>query len=240
MTPIPIPVVWTQYTATASGRVLKLVPCEHCSTEYVYVLEREGEGTGNSVYLLNESGAQAHAVSAAEDTLRQYLENDFDPVPCPVCGHYQRYMFPKLYRGSPSIQLAQLVVVVLGCVGIVGALYWTVTYVQQEGDRALARMVANWSLFAALGLIGVGLGALERARAHRFDPNLEDPQVRTLKARLRAVTRVEFEAAQQRERETRDQFIEHLRQQGQQERAGRDQAHPPPDSAWVCQSAPVG
>src|SRR5688572_14901653 len=112
---IPIPVVWTQYTATASGRVLKLVPCEHCSTEYVYVLEGEGEVPGNSVSLLNGGGANPHAVSAAEDALRQYLENDFDPVPCSVCGHCQRYMFPKLYGGSPSIQFARLVVVVLGC-----------------------------------------------------------------------------------------------------------------------------
>jgi hypothetical protein len=225
-----IPVVWTQYTATASGRVLKLVPCEHCSTEYVYVLEREGEGAGTSLYWLNEDGAQANAASAAEDTLRQYLENDFDPVPCPVCGHYQRYMFPKLYGGSPLIQLARLAVVVLGCVGALGALYWTATYVQHPGDRALERMVANWSLLAVVGLIGVGLGALERARARRFDPNSEDQQARIEKGRLRAVTRAEFEAAEQRERETRDQFIEYLRQKGQQERAKSAQDHPPPDS----------
>lgn len=228
---IPIPVVWTQYTATASGRVLKLVPCEHCSTEYVYVLEREGEGTGNSVYLLNEDGAQTHAVSAAEDTLRQYLENDFDPVPCPACGHYQKFMFPKLYSGSPLIQFAQLVVVMLGCVGILGALYWTAIYLLQSGDRALARMVAYWALLAGLGLIGVGLRALERAKARRFDPNLEDQQTRIEKGRLRAITRAEFEAAQQRERDTRDQFIEYLRQKGQRERETSDQTHPPPDSA---------
>src|SRR5438477_366098 len=56
---IPIPVVWTHYTATVRGRVLKLVPCENCSTEYVYALEREGEGAGTSLYLLNEEGRDA-------------------------------------------------------------------------------------------------------------------------------------------------------------------------------------
>jgi hypothetical protein len=227
---IPIPVVWTNYTATASGRVVKLVPCEHCSTEYVYVLERQGEGAGTSFYLMNEGGAQVHAADAAQDTLRQYLENDFDPVPCPVCGHSQRYMFPKLYTGSPSIQLARLAVLVLGCVAALGALYWTITYAERAGERTLARMVANWSLLGTLGLIGVGLGAVERAKARRFDPNLEDQQARIEKGRVRAITRAEFEAAQQREREARDQFIEYLRQKAQQDKAKSEDGHPRPDS----------
>src|SRR5207248_7427585 len=93
---IPVPVFWMQYTATAQGRRLKFVPCENCSTEYVYVLERQAVGTGTSVYMLNSEGAASHAVAAAGDTLDSILENDFDPVPCPCCGHYQRHMFPKL------------------------------------------------------------------------------------------------------------------------------------------------
>src|SRR5262249_57077709 len=93
---IPVVVFWTKYTATLHGQTLKLVPCENCSTEYVYVLEREGSGYGTSLYMLNDEGALGHAKSAAEDTLQSYLENDFDPVPCPTCGHYQRYMFPKM------------------------------------------------------------------------------------------------------------------------------------------------
>ena len=47
---IPIVVFWTKYTAILHGRVVKLVPCENCSTEYVYVLERESAGVGTSVY----------------------------------------------------------------------------------------------------------------------------------------------------------------------------------------------
>jgi hypothetical protein len=141
---IPVPVVWTKYTATLRGRVLKLVPCENCSTEYVYVLERKGEGVGTSVYLLNEAEAQGHAVAAAEDTLREYLENDFDPVPCPVCGHYQRYMFPKLYEPAPWLAVARLAVLAAGSLGAVGALYWSLTYLQRPSDHALGRMAAAW------------------------------------------------------------------------------------------------
>lgn len=46
---IPVVVFRTKHTATVGGRVLKLVPCENYSTEYVYVLEREGLGVGISV-----------------------------------------------------------------------------------------------------------------------------------------------------------------------------------------------
>ncbi len=198
---IPIPVIWTKYTATLRGRVLKLVPCENCSTEYVYVLEREGQGVGTSVYLLNDDGAQEHAAAAAEDTLREYLENDFDPVPCPACGHYQRYMFPKLYKvTSPWLPAAQFAVLVAGSLDAVGALYWSLTYLQHSTNHALVSLVATWSLLAILGLLGVGLAAIERSKARRFDPNTDDQQARIEKGRSRAVTRAEFEASQERER----------------------------------------
>jgi hypothetical protein len=192
---IPVVVVWSKYTATVQGRVLKLVPCESCSTEYVYVLEREAEGVGNSVYLLNEDGARDHAEAAADDTLRDYLANDFDPVPCPACGHYQRSMFPKLYETrSPWRPAAMLAVLAAGCLDAVVGLYWTVAYLQHPTDRGLGRVVAAWSLFAALGLAGGALALAERARVRRFDPNSEDQQARIAKGRSRAVTRAEFEA----------------------------------------------
>src|SRR5262245_47586315 len=88
---IPFPVFWAQYTAKVHGWCLKNVPCENCSTEYVYMIDREATGAGTSMYMLNNEGAAGHATSAASETLASVLENDFDPVPCPACGHYQRY-----------------------------------------------------------------------------------------------------------------------------------------------------
>lgn len=195
---IPVVVFWTKHTATLNGRILKLVPCENCSTEYVYVLEREGTGVGTSVYALNDEVARDHAASAAEETLQEYLENDFDPVPCPVCGHYQRYMFLKLYKPrSPWLPVAQLAVMVFGSLDAVGTLYWTVTYLQRPSEHALGRMAATWLLLAVLVLLGVALSAMERSRVRRFDPNKEDQQARIEKGRSRAVTRAEFEDARQ-------------------------------------------
>lgn len=197
---IPVVVVWTKYTATVGGRVFKLVPCENCSTEYVYVLEREGTGVGTSVYLLNDEGAQTHAAEAAEDTLRQALENDFDPVPCPACGHYQRFMFPKLMEDrSLWGPIARAAALGVGVFAAVAGAYWTLAYLGQPGNTARWRMVTAWTIVAAAGLIGALLAAAGRARERRFDPNTGDPQPRIAEGRRRALTRAEFEASQRRE-----------------------------------------
>ncbi|HEY7428293.1 MAG TPA: hypothetical protein VH682_28930 [Gemmataceae bacterium] len=196
---IQIPIIWTKYTATVRGRVLKLVPCENCATEYVYVLEREAEGVRTRVYLTNGGEAADDAAAAADDTLRQYLENDFDPVPCPVCGHYQRHMFPKLYESPAWLPVVRLAAVVGGSVTAVVALYETLTYLQRLGGDALGRMAVAWAVLAAFVLIVVVLGVVERSRDRRFDPNAGDPQARIAEGQRRAVTRAEFEAAQLRE-----------------------------------------
>jgi hypothetical protein len=191
---IPIYVFWTEYTAKAQGRNLKFVPCEHCSTEYVYVMEREAVGTGTSVYLLNDEGAAGHATSAADETLACVLENDFDPVPCPACGHYQRYMFPKLLGNTGlGVRIVLLVVSVIGCLAAVTALYRTITYLQHPNDDGFGRMVTTWFVLLLLSLTGIGLSIVNRVLIRRFDPNVGDPQARIALARGRAVTRAEFE-----------------------------------------------
>ena len=197
---IPIRIVWKKYTANVRGRVLKLVPCENCSTEYVYFLEREGEGVGTSVYHLNDGAAEDHAASAAEDTLQEYLENDFDPVPCPVCGHYQLYMFPKLYDGGSAwIPITKLIAIVVVCLSAVCAAYWVIAYLQRPGDHALVPLAVTAALLVVFALVAFGLGVVERSQAQRFDPNTEDQRTRIEKGRSRAVTRTEFET-RQRER----------------------------------------
>jgi Zn ribbon nucleic-acid-binding protein len=195
---IPIWVFWTKYTATTRGSVLKVVSCENCSIEYVYLMEREGAGVGTSVYMLNNQGAADHAKSAAADTLQSVLENDFDAVPCPACGHYQRYMFQKLPETKGWwVQVALLVVIMIGCLDAVIALYWSAEYLQGPNDYSFGNMVTAWSVLPLLGLIGLGLSVLKRFKSRRFDPNLEDQQARIAIGRSRAVTRAEFEKTQQ-------------------------------------------
>src|SRR4029077_18036340 len=140
---IHIPFYAEHYTATMGGSVLKVVPCENCSTEYVYVIERQATGAGTSWYMLNNEGAASQATSAAEDTLKSVLKNDFDPVPCPVCGHYQRYMFPKLLK-TTWVQPVMVAVLLIGSLVAAGALYWSAAYLLRPSDEGIGNMVAAW------------------------------------------------------------------------------------------------
>lgn len=198
---IPIVVCWANYTATIQGRILKLVACENCSTEYVYVLEREGIGSGTSVYGIHEESALGNAESGAEEILEQYLTNDFDAVPCPNCGHYQRYMFPKLIdTRSPWPVMAAIATLIAALVSLVSALYWGFKYFQRPNDHTFGRLVTAGLCLVVAGLFGICLSALQRRKAHRFDPNtVEDRHDRIARGRSRAMTRAEFEAIQQKQ-----------------------------------------
>jgi Zn ribbon nucleic-acid-binding protein len=198
---IPILITWTTYRSTLKGSVPKVVACENCSTEYVYVIERQASGVGDSVYMLNNAGAADHARSTAEDTLKTVLENDFDPVPCPVCGHYQRYMFPKMLGNRWTwIQALMLVVILIGCLAAVFALYWSVAYLLRQTDYRLGNMIASWSVLVLLSVMGLGLSLLKNVKIRRFNPNREDQQARIAIGRSRAITRAAFEKAQEETR----------------------------------------
>jgi hypothetical protein len=192
---IPVPVFWTQYTATVQGRRLKNVACENCSTEYVYVIEREAVSASTSMYGLNNTGVAA--ATAAGETLSAVLENDFDPVPCPACGHYQRYMFPKVL-GNTGLwaRVGMLVAVFIGCLVAVSAVLRSVTYLQQKSDDTFRRMATAWSAVLILCLTAFGLSLVNKIKIRRFNPNVGDPQARIAIGRIRAVTRAEFEKAQ--------------------------------------------
>jgi hypothetical protein len=190
---------WTKYTATLQDSVLKEVRCEGCSTEYVYLMTREGIGSGVSMYLLNEQGASDNATSGARESLASALENDFDPVPCPVCGHYQRYMFPKLMDGKwAGLQAILLLVIMAGCLTTALTLYSSVAYLLSPNDDGFRKMVTAWSVLLVFTAVGIGLSLVRRRRIRHFDLNSEDQQARLAIAQSRAVTRAEFEQARQR------------------------------------------
>lgn len=194
---IPIPVFWTQYTATMHGRVLKVVACENCLTEYVYIMERDASGVGTSVYMLNDEGAEGHAQSAAEDTLKSVLENDFDPVPCPACGHYQRYMFPKLQETKGMwVLVVTLAVIMIGCIAAVSGLKCSIAYLQGPSDDGFRNMVTAWSLLLLICLIGLGLSTFNKRKISRFNPNMTNQQARIAIGGSRAVTWAEFDKFQ--------------------------------------------
>jgi hypothetical protein len=193
----PVPLVWLKnYTTTLQGQSLKFVPCEGCSTEYVYLMQREGTGVGTSLYSLNNKGAAEHAKSAAKDTLASILENDFDPVPCPACGHYQRYMFPKMQESKRMpVLIGRLALIGCSCVALLATVRFSIDYLNNGDDQSFWNMIASCAALLVLILLGLSLWILSKRRP--FNPNLQDQQARIALGQSRAVTRAEFDKSQQ-------------------------------------------
>ena len=202
---IPIPLIWKTYTCTMHGSTVKIVACENCSTEYVYLMERDGVGVGTSWYWLNDDGARDRAKSAAEDLLQSALENDYDPVPCPVCGHYQRSMFPKLLEqketraqaAGAGVSCLLLALMVIASLNTALTLLWSIAYLLDPNDRYFRNLIVGGAILLPLCVLAVVLWFVKRAKIRRFDPNSADQQFRISIGRSLAVTRAEFEEAQQ-------------------------------------------
>src|SRR5262245_23015334 len=122
--PIPIPYA-LDYNVTASGAVLKLVRCEHCTAEYIYKLERSATGSGTSLLFLDNTGAHDRASTEAASNLRGKLERGVDVVPCPACGWVQSNMTPKARRQQCRWMLN--VGATLAVVGVVAGLLTALT-----------------------------------------------------------------------------------------------------------------
>ena len=85
-----------RYTAKVSGTSVKLVHCEACQVEFVYLMKRTGVGHGRSAFFLNNAGAQKRAQTAAMKQLQRRLASEIDAVPCIGCGELQPDMVRKL------------------------------------------------------------------------------------------------------------------------------------------------
>lgn len=77
---MPIPYA-LERTASATGRRPKFVACEKCGTEYVYLMERKGSGSGTSFLFLDNAGAKERAQQIARVSVYKQLEEGQDPIP---------------------------------------------------------------------------------------------------------------------------------------------------------------
>jgi hypothetical protein len=82
-----------QHTATEFGKVEKVVHCEKCSSEYKYTMFRVRQASTGPL-----SAASQEASQRAAARLQQALEKGVDPIPCPVCGHFQTDMVREARR----------------------------------------------------------------------------------------------------------------------------------------------
>lgn len=199
---IPIWITVNQYSAEVLGRAAKVVSCENCSTEYVYMLERVSTGSGYSTGILPlpapDDDAKARAETNAREGLKALLDEEFDPVPCPVCGHYQKHMFPKLQAPPDNRQsVLMLAAILIGFAAGIAAVKYSLRFLRAPDNGGLVEMTVFWVIALAMVVVGVGLSILDKRRIRRFDPNTEaDRSARIALGRSRAISKVEFDAIQ--------------------------------------------
>src|SRR5438874_2630964 len=102
-----------EFTAAATGSIVRDVTCEKCGCAYHYRLVRRGEGHGHSPYHLNNRGAERRAHDRAQRRLAKMLARDVDPVPCPDCGWIQQEMVHEVRRRR--LRWLNVVALVFGC-----------------------------------------------------------------------------------------------------------------------------
>src|ERR1700689_2583979 len=92
MAPIPYALV---FQASAQGSVPKLVECDQCQFEYVYLLSRSVETEQTSLLFLDNERAREDAERLARTYLQESLDQGCEVVPCPKCGWVQEHMVQR-------------------------------------------------------------------------------------------------------------------------------------------------
>ena len=158
-----------RYTATISGSVWKRVLCQQCTREFVYLLTRNGTGSGSSPYYLDNEGAQQRAQRAAVTNLQKKLKVGMDAVPCPDCGVYQDSMVARMRRQ----QWGWLHVVGWILAGVTLFLAWVV-WITEGGLRPgpFWRMLASSPVIGGVAL-AVSAIALSWIGRSFYDPNVD-------------------------------------------------------------------
>ena len=158
--------------------------CEACNCEYVYQVTRRS--AGSSTGFLNADYVAAQ--QSADKNLHNALAKACDPVPCPMCGWYQRNMvrrarylrFRPLEYAGAGLVLASVVAFLIVVIG---------------GKEA---GWSEWSLVLPLALFasGVVLLILRSVLPRSFDPNTADLESRIRLGRRRAISKEAYEAGE--------------------------------------------
>jgi hypothetical protein len=163
-----------RYQVKTTGRVPKLVRCEKCGYEYIYLLEVEAAGEGYYSFLdINNWEGEASAHAAAETLRDQKLRDDCAVVPCAECGHVQQHMLGKArWEYRRWMLRAGLYACPVGGILVLPAMF---TRLLADGPRspAWAETVSTilWVCAATLAIGGAILMYLWAFWQSRYDPN---------------------------------------------------------------------
>lgn len=178
------------YTSTVQARIPKEVACEQCGFEYVYIMQRSGQGAGTSMLFLDNTGAQDRASERARQEVLYKLEQSCDPVPCPSCGWYQQQMVVRArtlrYRWLTN---AAILVFLFAAFSLLFAVGFTCL----QGDKTeFLALFGVWAVFGLLASVVVLCPILQWRLSRRYDPNSQDVEKRKQLGQERAIGKEEF------------------------------------------------
>ena len=179
------------YTTTLRGCAPKLVCCENCSFEYIYLMEATTSGEGTSLLFLDNAGARQRAAERAEAALHENLAQGCEVVPCPQCGAVQQHMLPRARELHLRwMRKTGLIVLAVGSILSFPAGFYVLVDLLNTGFTAL-----TWGALLVVGsLLGAG-GALLAQRwslCRRYDANSLPVEDRKRLGQQRAVSKVDF------------------------------------------------
>lgn len=126
----------------AMGSTWRVVVCEHCRTQFAYLLTRAGVAT-EPVFLGNEGehAATSSAQLSAVADLERQLEFDNDVVACPGCRMYQSPML-KVARRDKTRGFG----IIAALLAAVAVLLWLAHHrtVALAASAAWLAFIANW------------------------------------------------------------------------------------------------
>jgi hypothetical protein len=193
--PIRIP-YGMSYQVTVTGRAPKLVTCEKCGHEYVYLLEASAAGHASSNVLFDPGGAHERAHEAAYGDLHHTLEYDCEAVPCASCGHVQEHMRPKARRRHRR-WLKTLALLAFAFGGILTAPAMIVSMYGRPSTVGNLLWVAVGCLFAC----SAAMAFFRLYLLRDFDPNAQPVELRKQLGQALAVSKDEYVKMMQEDEE---------------------------------------
>jgi hypothetical protein len=184
---IPIP-IGTRFESTATDTFVVCERCERCQAEYVFEVARTARGSSFSPALIADEGAARRAADEATRKLRAMRRTATAPVPCPMCGWYQRPMIPLAQAQHNRWMQGWGIGLLLSLLLLLPATLCALC-ANAHSSILVALGIAN--LVAFVG--GIGLQIVRLITCGRFDPNAQDEKKRKELGRSIAMLREDHE-----------------------------------------------
>lgn len=163
--------IGSRTVVTVRARVIRDVACERCRTLYIYAADRKAYGQSlNFLWMMGDDARDA-AQQQAHERLDAELAKAIEPIACPSCGWYQKYMVREARR-----RRGLWLVVVAFLAALVGAMVAAVligTEAGEPGSWFSRRLTPTWIAIAAFFTVAAAALVVRHFTCTRWDPNTD-------------------------------------------------------------------